>query len=84
MHNREFSESRGSESGVTPRFDSSRADLAAKHKLPRAKSKSALRQSGNKWVEVDRDEKIKAVLTVAVVLAVLGVGLWFVFHGLGH
>ena len=69
---------------MTPRDDSGRADLAAKHKLPRAKSKAALRQSGNKWVEVDRNEKIKAVLTVAVVLAVLGVGFWFVIRGVSH
>jgi hypothetical protein len=67
---------------VTPRDDSGRADLAAKHKLPRAKSMASRRQSGNKWVEVDRDEKIKAVLAVAVVLIVLGVGLWFVIRGM--
>lgn len=81
---RETNRRSSNEPSVPPLEDLPRADSAAKHKLLRAKSKGSQRPNGNKWLEVDRDEKIKAVLTVAGVLAVLGVGMWFGFHSLGH
>lgn len=63
---------------------SDRAELARKHKLPSPEVKAPRRRQSNKWLEVDRSEKIKAVLTVAAVLTVLGVGLWFVARGMRH
>ena len=51
-------------------------------KLPHFPGRPARRSARNEWVVGDLKEKAKSGATVALILLLLGAGIWLVVHGL--
>lgn len=51
-------------------------------KLPNVPGRHARRSARNEWLVADLKEKARSAATIALILLLLGAGIWLVVHGL--